>query len=81
MSTTTFERVKSIASSIFGVPAQSITAASGIENVESWDSTQHLIFILALEETFALQLSPEETERIRTVGQAAALIEEKLHGA
>ncbi|MGA8764510.1 MAG: acyl carrier protein [Candidatus Sulfotelmatobacter sp.] len=75
--TTTFEQVRSIASDIFGLSPQQITADSSPENVEAWDSTQHLTFILALEEAFHIQLSPEEIEQARSVGEAARLVEAK----
>ena len=78
MTTTVFERVRSVASDVFGVAPEGISASSSSENVDRWDSIQHLSFVLALEETFQLQLSPEETERIRKVGDAVRLIEEKL---
>jgi acyl carrier protein len=74
-------RVKSIASDVFGVPAHKIFPDSSAQTLERWDSTQHLTFVLALEETFQLQLSPEETERIRTIGDAVRLVEEKTQVA
>jgi acyl carrier protein len=49
--------------------------------IEAWDSTQHLNFVLALEEKFGLQLSPEEMEQMRNVGEAARLVETKLQKA
>lgn len=73
-----FERVRGIALDVFQCPARLITAGSSPEDIDTWNSTRHLNFILALEETFQLQLSPEEIERIRTVGQAAELIQEKI---
>jgi acyl carrier protein len=78
LTTPVSERVIGIASDVFGLAPAAINANSSPENVESWDSTQHLNFILALEEIFELQLSPEETEKIRNIGQAIQLIEEKL---
>lgn len=81
MSTPVFERTRVIASDIFGIAPEAITAGSAPENIENWDSVNHLSLILALEESFQLQLSPEETERIRTIGQAAELVEEKLRTA
>ncbi|MGA7906774.1 MAG: acyl carrier protein [Candidatus Sulfotelmatobacter sp.] len=75
--TTLFELVRGIASDVFGLPANQITADSSPEDVEAWDSTQHLTFILALEEAFKVQLSPEEIDQARTVGDAARLVENK----
>jgi acyl carrier protein len=81
LTTPTFERVRGIAADVFGLAPQTLAAASSPETVESWDSTRHLSFILALEETFQLQLSPEETEKIQTLGHAVELVEEKLRAA
>ena len=81
MTISVFDRVRTIASDLFAVPRETITEASAPENLEAWDSTQHLNFVLALEEAFQLQLSPEETERIRTIGQAVDLIQEKMQVA
>ena len=81
MSGTVSERVIGIASDVFGLAPREISASSAPETVESWDSARHLNFVLAIEETFQLQLSPEETDRIRNIGQAIELVEEKLRGA
>jgi acyl carrier protein len=58
-----------------------ITPTSSPETIEAWDSTQHLNFVLALEEKFGLQLSPEDMEQMRNVGEAAKLVESALQKA
>jgi acyl carrier protein len=78
LTTSVFEQVRTIASDLFGVRPEALTPASSSETVEQWDSAQHLSFVLALEEAFRLQLSPEEIDRIRTIGDAVKLVEEKL---
>lgn len=78
MTSPAFEQVRSIAADIFAVPADRITAQSSPENVDAWDSTQHLSFVLALEERFNLQFSPEEMEQMRDVGSTAKIIESKI---
>lgn len=78
MSTSTFEQVRSIASDLFATPADRISPDSSPETIESWDSIQHLNLVLALEERFALQLSPEEIEQMHTIGQVTKLVETKL---
>jgi acyl carrier protein len=75
------DQVRSIASDLFGVPVDRITSASSPETIEAWDSTQHLNFVLALEEKFGLQLSPEDMEQMRNVGEAAKLVESALQKA
>lgn len=78
LSASTLEQVRSIASDIFGVPPGTITAASSPETIETWDSMQHLNLVLAVEEKFGLQLSPEEIEEMKSVGAVAAVVEKKL---
>jgi acyl carrier protein len=69
------EQVRSIASDIFGVPADKITAESSPETIENWESMQHLNLVLAIEEKFGVQLEPEDIERMKNIGAVAALVE------
>ncbi len=74
----TLAQVQAIASDIFGVPVDKITADSSPETIETWDSMQHLNLVLAVEEKFSLQLSPEEIEEMKSVGAVATLVGKKL---
>ena len=78
MSTAILEQIRSISSDIFSVPASSITEQSSPESIEAWDSTQHLNLVLALEEKFNIQLSPEDIEQMRNIGNVAQIVEGKL---
>ena len=78
MAVSTFDEVRAIASDILRVPATRLSADSSPDTVENWDSVQHLNLVLALEEKFNLQLSPEEIEQMKTLGATAQLIETKL---
>jgi len=75
LTTSTFDRVRSIASDIFAVPADAITAESSPETIENWDSMQHLNLVLAIEEKFGVQLDPEDIERMKNIGAVAAVVE------
>jgi acyl carrier protein len=74
------EQVRGIASDIFGVRADIITAESSPETIENWDSMQHLNLVLAIEEKFGVQLEPEDIEQMKNIGAVAALVE-KLQSA
>jgi len=80
LTASTFEEVRNIASDIFGIPADGITAESSPETIENWDSMQHLNLVLAIEEKFGVQLDPEDVEQMKTIGAVAALVE-KLQSA
>ncbi len=75
MTASTFEQVRNVASDIFRVPADKITAESSPETIESWDSMQHLNLVLAVEEKFGVQLEPEDIEQMKSVGAVAELVE------
>jgi acyl carrier protein len=67
-----------MASDLFGVPREKISGDSSPESLERWDSVQHLNFVLALEEKFHFQLSPEEIEQMRNIAQVVKAVESKL---
>jgi acyl carrier protein len=73
-----FDQIRTMASDLFGVSTERITADSSPQTLEAWDSIQHLNLVLALEEKFGLQLSPEEIEQMKNIGETARLIESKL---
>lgn len=75
MTASTFEQVRSVASDIFGVPAEKITAESSPETIENWDSMQHLNLVLAVEEKFGVQLEPEDIEQMKNIGAVAKVVE------
>ena len=81
MTASILDQVRGVASDLFSLPLDRIKPESSPESIDSWDSTQHLNFVLALEEKFDLQLSPEEMEQMRNVGDAAKVIESKLQKA
>ncbi len=81
MTSTAFEQVRGIASDIFAIPAQEITPESSPETIKTWDSTQHLSLVLALEEQFQIQLSPEEIEQMTSIGEVTRLLESKLQAS
>jgi len=74
------ELVRNVASDIFGIPADKITAESSPETIERWDSVQHLNLVLALEEKVNVQFEPEDIEQMKNIGAVATLVE-KLQSA
>jgi acyl carrier protein len=81
LAASTFDEIRGIASDILGVPAERLGATSSPDTIESWDSVQHLNLVLALEEKFSLQLSPEEIEQMKNLGETAKVIEAKRQGS
>jgi acyl carrier protein len=72
-----FDRVRTLMADIFSVSVDQLTAASSPDNIETWDSIQHLNLVMALEQEFGVQFSPEEIEQLLSAELIAALVEEK----
>lgn len=77
MNTPIFVRVRDIAADILQVEPGALIPESSPETIGSWDSLQHLNLVLALEEAFGLQFEPEEMERMKNIGQIAAMVAAK----
>jgi len=63
---------------VFQVPIESISADSSPETIESWDSLQHLNLVLALEQEFSVQFTPDEIEKLVSPRLVSALLADKL---
>ena len=78
MTSPVFERVRGIAADVLKLPANQITAQSSPENIESWDSVQHLNLILALEQDFSVQFEPEEIDQMSSIDRILGVLQSKL---
>jgi acyl carrier protein len=72
------ERVRQIAADIFQVPTESITSASAANTTTGWDSLGQVNLVVALEEAFGLQFTPEEIEQMISVELIGLVIVDKL---
>jgi acyl carrier protein len=74
---TTFDRVKSVIAQKLDRSEDEITEqASFVEDLGA-DSLDVVELVMALEEAFDIDIPDEESEKIRTVGDAVKYIEEK----
>jgi acyl carrier protein len=54
-----------------------VTPESSPETIESWDSVHHLNLVLALEEEYGFEFSPEEMDQAKTVRSLALVVSAK----
>lgn len=66
------ERVLEIVAAIFDVPAAEITAESSPETIERWDSLGRLVLTVELEQEFGVEVLPEQSEWLTSVGAIVA---------
>ena len=67
-------RVREIAGDVLEAP---VTSESTPDTVEAWDSVRHLNLMLALESEYGFELSPEEMDEAKSIGQIARLVASK----
>ncbi|HOL18594.1 MAG TPA: acyl carrier protein [Bacillota bacterium] len=71
------EKVKKIISEQLDVDESSLTAETTFEEIDA-DSLDIVELVMALEEEFDLEISDQEIENIKTVGDVVNYIESKL---
>jgi acyl carrier protein len=64
--------------SIIGLPRDQFHDEISPDNTATWDSLAHLNLIIAVEETFGVALTPEETLESTSVKLLKLLLQEKL---
>lgn len=73
-----FDEIREMVARIFGVPAGEVSPESSPDTIETWDSLQHLNLVLALEQQYDIQFTPEEIEQLLSVELIVAFVEEKI---
>ena len=78
MPTPVLSRIQQVAADVFEVALERMTPESSPDTIESWDSLHHLNLVLALEQEFAVEFTPEEIEQLLSIELIASLVTEKV---
>ena len=81
MPNSSLDQIRNLAADVLDVNAAVLTPASGPDNIDVWDSVQHLNLVLAVEQQYDLQFEPEEIEAMKTLGGIAAAVDRKRSAA
>ena len=73
-----YERVRSMIVEQLGVDESQVTPNASFVDDLNADSLDLVELIMSLEEEFGMEISDEEAEKIKTVGDAAEYIEEHV---
>ncbi len=74
-----FERVKEVIVRELAVPESQVTEGASFDGDLKADSLDVVELVMALEDEFDLEIPEEDAEKMQTVGDAVAYLEE--HGA
>ena len=73
--TLVFDEVKQVIADIVDdVDVDAINDAMTAEDVEGWDSVQHVRILMALERKFKFRFSTDEIEKLKCVGDLVAAV-------
>jgi len=73
------ERVKNIIVEQLGVDADQVTATASFVDDLGADSLDTVELVMAFEEEFDLEIPDEDAEKMRTVGEAVAYLDQHLN--
>lgn len=71
------QKLHSVLSALLNVPASEITDDLSPDVLPAWDSVTHLSLVMAVEETFNVSFTPEETLDMTSVKLIRLMLEEK----
>ena len=57
-------KLKKIIANVLNIPAENISSDTSMDTVEKWDSLQHMILVLALEDAFEITILDDEAANI-----------------
>jgi acyl carrier protein len=72
------EQVRDIIADVLDLPDLTVTRDTKAEDVEGWDSFNHINIVVAVESKFGIKIHTAEVEELRNVGELVDLVEKKL---
>ena len=70
-------KVENVLSEILQMPVAAITDELTMKDVDAWDSLKHMELIVALEQSFDIQLSFDEIVAMQSVNQIKRVLRER----
>jgi acyl carrier protein len=71
-------KVRDTIADVLDLPELTVTMQTTAENVEGWDSFNHINIVVAIEREFGIKVHTAEIEELRNVGELVDLIDKKL---
>ena len=70
-------KVENVLSEVLQMPVAAITDDLTMKDVDAWDSLKHMELIVALEQSFDIQLSFDEIVAMQSVSQIKRVLRER----
>jgi acyl carrier protein len=72
------EKVNEIFREVFDDDSLIITDSTNSDDIEDWDSLEHISLIISMEKEFDLKFDIKEVNKLENVGQMVDMIKDKL---
>jgi acyl carrier protein len=72
--------LKALMGTVLGVPAGAIGPESSQDTIKSWDSLKHMNLVLALEETFGVEIPDEDAAEITSYALIKVVLQDLVGG-
>ncbi len=72
------DKVNEIFRDVFDDDTLVITDSTNSDDIEDWDSLEHISLIISMEKEFGLKFDIKEVNKLENVGQMVDMIKEKL---
>lgn len=71
------QQIKNVMSDILDISADSISEETKMEDIEAWDSANHIQLIIALEEAFSISFEVNEIEMMLSYSDILDIVQSK----
>jgi acyl carrier protein len=71
-------KVSSILGDILDIPDLKLAATTSADDVDGWDSVNHVKLIVAIEDAYKIKFATDEIAAPENVGQLIALIQKRM---
>ncbi len=73
----TYDQLNAVFRQVLEDDAIELTPGTTAEDVEGWDSMNHIFIVVELEKRFGVKFQAAEMEELKNVGELAALLKQK----
>lgn len=72
-----YERLNEVFQDVFDDEEIIVTATTVADDIEDWDSLEHINLIVAIEEEFGMKFKMSEVTSMKNVGEMVAILSER----
>lgn len=73
-----YEKINEVFQEIFDDESILVSEETTSDDIEDWDSLEHINLVVAIEKRFGIKFNMEEVNRFKNVGEMANLIAERI---